>query len=230
MNILASPDLTSRKAQIQSFTQLADGWHFGEGISATEAAVDFALKVDRLLWNGNAQEVEVFPGIDGGILSSGYYETHTLEIRCNPSGQVDLLHEISDEIDRELYNISLEAIRDYIEALKWKPGNSFVYSMPNITAHTKDDSRVRLSSHHRQTKGSQYLMFSVLLRIAEGSVHVSTDTTVPLLGSLLFSGDSIRAVSPKIARYPMNPLRAETRVTETSGEWLGGNAGDWCIT
>lgn len=216
----------SRQTQIQSFTHLPDGWHFGEGRGATESAVAVALKIEHLLWIGNAHEVEAFPGVDGGILLSGYHGAHALEIRCDPSGRIDLLHEIDDGIVDERHDIPLEEVGEYVEGLEWKPKNSFAYCIPSTSADTGDDSQVRLSSHP-QTAVSHYSILSVLLKIAGENARISIGTTGELLETLPFSGGSIPISSPRAVGYPMSSLQREIPATGTFEDWHVARAGHW---
>ena len=217
----------SRQTQIQSFARLPDGWHFGEGRSATESAVTAALAIDRLLWIGNAHEVETFPGVDGGILLSGYHGAHTLELRCGPSGRIDLLHEVGDAIVDDRHDISSEEVSEYVEGLEWKPKNSFVYCILSTSADTGDDLRVRLSSHP-QTEASRYSMLSALLKIVGENARISIDTTGELLEISPFSGGLIPISSPRAVGYPMNSLQQEISATGTFEDWHVASAERWC--
>ena len=141
----------SRETQIRAFAQLREGWHYGEGRGATEKAMATALEVDSRLLACNVHKVEVFPGVDGGILLSVYHENDTLEVRCDPSGRMDMLHEVNDEVVNERHGVSLEKIGAYLEGLEWTPKNSFAYCIQGISASTGEDSQVRPFS--RSTSG-----------------------------------------------------------------------------
>ena len=112
--------------RIHSFLQLQEGWHYGEGRNATQEAIDLALDINSLLLEYGADEIEVFPDTDGGILVSGYHEDHMIEILCSPQGSIAMLHEIDGEIIRECNDIYPDEISAYLGRVAWKPKKSYV--------------------------------------------------------------------------------------------------------
>lgn len=104
--------------RIHSFGQLPAGWHYGEGDPATDTAVSVALGVTELL--PNRDDVEAFPGVDGGILLAAHYRNETLEVRFDPDGRVDFWHEINDEVVEEQEDVLLAKIVDYVGDLSWE--------------------------------------------------------------------------------------------------------------
>ena len=208
----------SRETQIRAFAQLREGWHYGEGRGATEKAMATALEVDSRLLACNVHEVEVFPGVDGGILLSVYHENDTLEVRCDPSGRMDMLHEVNDEVVNERHGVSLEKIGAYLEGLEWTPKNSFAYCIQGISASTGEDSQVRPFSRPPAV-ASRFSIPGALLSIAMANVLISVDTIPALLESPLFSGESIHVFSLRTAGLHVNLQRPETLATETSTVW-----------
>ncbi len=215
---LVAHEVASRAMQIRSFAKLAPGWHYGDGCPATADAVAAALVIDTLLLESNVHEIEAFPGVDGGILISGYHGDHTLEIRCEPSGRMQFLHEVDDEVVSEQPTVSLAEVSAYLEALEWTPKNSFAYSTPSISAGTGAVSPVRLFSHP-PAEASRYSMPNVLLNIAMGNAVISIDTIEPLLESPRYFGESIQVYSQGPAGLRVNIRRPETPATATSTAW-----------
>jgi hypothetical protein len=215
---LVAREVASRAMQIRSFAKLDPGWHYGEGCPAAADAVAAALTIDSLLLESNAHEIEVFPGVDGGILICGYHGDHSLEIRCEPSGRMRFLHEVDDEVLSEQPTVSLADLSAYLEALEWTPKNSFAYSTPSTSAGVGAVSPVRLFSHP-PAEASRYSIRSVLLSIAMGNAVISIGTIGPLLETPRSFGESIPVYSQGPAGSRVNIRRPETSATATSTVW-----------
>ena len=128
----ASPSAIGRR--IHSFGHLPTGWHYGEGYPATDAAVSVALAFAELLPNRN--DIEAFPGVDGGILVCAYHRNETLEVRCEPDGRVGFWHEVNDVVVEEQQDVWLAKIVGYLGDLAWeqKKNNSSASCTLSITA------------------------------------------------------------------------------------------------
>ena len=154
---------------IESFVELPDGWHFGEGRGATETAVAAAKKVDTLFLNTDARVIEVFPCVDGGIMVCGRYENEDVEILCRPDDDLmDLWHEKDDQLVAENNDLSPEDVADYVEALSWGSRSS-AYFIPGTLVETGNALRAQhfkilvtaqefrcfaLSAHERRVEAS----------------------------------------------------------------------------
>ena len=118
---------------IESFVELLDGWHFGEGRAATETAVVAAKEVDALLLRTDARVIEVFPCVDGGIMLCGRYKNEDVEILCRPEGHLmDLWHERDDQLIAEYNDLSSEDLTDYVEALSWGSKSSAYFILGTL--------------------------------------------------------------------------------------------------
>ena len=195
-------DLT---AQIRSFAKLPDGWHYGEGRGATSDAVETALAVHTLVFDLGAQEVEVFPGVDGGILISSYHESDTLEIRCNPSGRMVMWHEVNDAPVEKRENVSLEEIRKYVGDLAWLPVSLFDCYILNISAVQKGASQGRPSKHLLMTAAFLFSTPYAPPLIVEGSANTLPNTMAVPQATFQYSGESnhefYRKDAPSHARF-----------------------------
>ena len=120
--------------KIRSFAELPEGWHFGEGVGATRAAVDSALVINTLLADHQARNIEAFPCIDGGVLVHGYQGADVLEIQCDPDSRVHLVHEREGNLVGEREAVSTDDIECYLGELAWRSTSSFVFSTHSITA------------------------------------------------------------------------------------------------
>jgi hypothetical protein len=127
----APPKSASRL--IESFLDLPDGWHFGEGRGATEAAVAVAKKVDALFLNIKARAIEAFPCVDGGITVCGRYKNEDLEVLCRPDGHLmDIWHEKDDHLIVEENDLSSKDVTDYVEALSWGSRSSAYFILGTL--------------------------------------------------------------------------------------------------
>lgn len=204
----ARPSAISQR--IHSFGRLPVGWHYGEGHPATDTAVSVALAVTELL--PSRDDVEAFPGVDGGILLSAYYRKETLEVRCDPDGGVDFWHEINDEVVEEREDVLLAEIVDYVGDLAWdqKKRNSSASCTLSITAPAGVDSPAIHFGHPLRMVASRYLMPPVHIRKAGESVCTSAGIIRNSLAILPSSGGSTRmtcfqmevGVSPASLRQP----------------------------
>jgi len=207
--------VASQEAQIRSFAQLPNGWHYGEGRGATDKAVATAVGANSLLLMHGAHDVEAFPDVEGGILLSGYHGDHTLEILCDPSGRMDMLHEANDEVVKDRGRVSLEEVDAYIRGLEWTPKNLFVYFIQCTSASERDASRVWLSSHppvegyRSSTPGALWTIAAENVPISVGTIKASPDTP-------MFSGESIQVFSRGVAGSHVNLRRPGTPATGIS--------------
>lgn len=181
---------TSQSAKIRSFERLPDGWHYGEGCAATEQAVAAALDVNAQFLMHTPDAVEAFPAVDGGVMVCGYWGGHTLEIVCGPSGQLDMVHELDDEVTAERSDVSIDEVTAYLGEMGWKPQTNLSdYSILGTSVGIRGDSRVRLSS--RQLEGEfLYLTRGVLSRTARVSAVTLRNFTPELPAIRGYSGGS----------------------------------------
>ena len=129
-------------SRIHSFGRLPEGWHYGEGHGATQAAICIALCIGELFAKYNAGEIEVFPDIDGGILVSGYRDNETIEVFCSPRGYMDILHEKDDNAVYDREELSVDDVDAYLRGVAWKPKKSYDCFIPDTTVDMKGASRV----------------------------------------------------------------------------------------
>ena len=214
-NIELAPSSDSRIDRIRAFATLPDGWHYGEGRGATDGAITAAIEIDALFMMGGVEEVEAFPGIDGGILLTGYRGPDTLEIRCNPFGQMDLLHETGDKVVCEQSGMTQHGIIKYVGEIGWAPTKSSDYSIQCTTASAWIDSQARRSSPD-QMEAFQSSIPGVLLTTAVMSAVTLLITTAKVLVLGRFSGESIQLSYPSDTNLLVSPQRPAIHAIETS--------------
>ncbi len=157
--------------KIRSFQELESGWHYGDGRCATEAAVGLAVRLQALLMNSGASEVEVFPDVSGGILVVGYSEDESVEVFCKHNGEIGLLHELDDRVHFAKDDVSAQEVEEYVRELlwfvKWRSVKLSGYFIPNTTAGRGRDSQVWPSRIPQRTVESRSSIPSVLENIVE---------------------------------------------------------------
>ena len=105
--------------EIHSFKELPEGWHYGEGNPATQHAISMVVRVYVAFVLKGITRIEVFPGIDGGILLSGYHEEETIEVLCGARGEINLLHEVRNEVVHDEDYASADELDEYVRELPW---------------------------------------------------------------------------------------------------------------
>lgn len=165
---------TKIRDQIRSFSDLADGWHYGEGRGATELAMEAALTIHSHFIEHGIIEIEVFPDLDGGILISGYHENQTLEVFCNQGGHTDILHEIRDKVLHERNDVPMDEIVEYLGGLPWRSKKLFDSFILGTIVGKSDDLKVLLSRIH-QMEVSRSLTPNVQEKAAEPNANIFED-------------------------------------------------------
>ena len=166
------------RKRILSFTQLPEGWHYGEGRSADECAIELALKVSSLFAHYGADEIEAFPDIEGGVLISGYRDRHVVEVFCDANDRLNLLHEMNDNILCEMENVSLEEVREFIQCLNWNRRKSSDFSILITIAEKNKNLRVLPLKTHRETGESLWSIPDAQRNTPEQNVCIYADTTI----------------------------------------------------
>lgn len=142
-----SPD--PMEEYIRSFSELPEGWNFGEGRAPSEEVIDKAIRVYRLGKSsgliGNA-----FPVGDGEIEISLSYQDHFIDILITAANTLEYTYEIGigDEYNEieHAENISFEEVESKLRTLEeMKPCNSLEYSMQEGFIGIREDSKAVIS-------------------------------------------------------------------------------------
>lgn len=212
------------RKEIYSCKNLPDGWHFGEGVGATDTAVDTALKVNDLMIANSIETIKVFPEIDGGIMVSGYLKKESLEVldvSCRPDGTMEMGHEIdnADVFEDMRQGLRLNDVEKYLEKLNCSKKNLSGFCTPNISVRKGKDLQVRLSSLPVGMQEFQSLVFSVPVRSVKTSAVTSENTIKTSRVILLYSGESNPETYQNIQFSAENHQQPGIVVTATSGNW-----------
>ncbi|MCY4051933.1 MAG: hypothetical protein OXF60_10645 [Gammaproteobacteria bacterium] len=205
------------KKQIVSFIDLQDGWHFGEGVGASDTAVKAAHDVYDLMIKNGAEEIEAFPAIDGGILISGYFDNESLDVSCRPDGTMEIDHEVNNVLKNEKQGLRLNNVRTYLEKLNWNKKKSlFGYYIPGISAGESNDIQVRLSNLPAMVLESPPLAPNVLLKVTETNANISMNITEESLLTPTYFGESNPELCRTIAYWLKSHQKQAINVTAIS--------------
>lgn len=86
---------TERK--IQGFKKLENGWHYGEGVALEQSILDNAIALHQEAIRLAFFETDAFPGFNGEVMFTIYFENHYLEFTLEPNGVVTFYREKDDE-------------------------------------------------------------------------------------------------------------------------------------
>ena len=127
-------------SKILGFENLEDGWHFGEGYAINKDIIKKALKLDKEAFECRFFETDAFPGLDGEIAFTIYYQDDYFEFIIENNEMVNYFHEYKDvEVDCES-NISFHEALDKIVMLKEEICSLSEYSISNIGINESNDS------------------------------------------------------------------------------------------
>ncbi len=191
------------KKEINSFTDLPKGWHFGEGVGANETAVKATHDVHNLMIENGAEEIEVFPAIDGGVLISGYFDNESLDVSCRPNEGMEIVHEIDDNLKYEKEGLCLNDVKKYLEELNWSK-RSYGYYIQNISASEKNDLPVKLFNPPAINPGSRSSILNVLVHVVEMNASISVNITDKSLVFHACFGESSRKSYRTTAKFLKN--------------------------
>ena len=152
---------------IRSFSELAEGWNFGEGRAPSGEVISKAIQVYRLGKSfglmGNA-----FPVGDGEIEISFSYQDHFVDILITVQNTFEYTYEIGigdqyNEIDH-IGNIPFEEIASKLSTLEeMRLCNSLEYSMQEDLIGIREDSKV--VALEKSVPGSLFLIDTVWSKI-----------------------------------------------------------------
>ncbi len=171
----------------RSFLSLPDGWCFGEGGAPSEDIVDKAVSIIERA-ELSLLKTDVFPGQEGEIQVSAYFQDHYLEFIIESDHSVTFTHECNNvEISYQenmQFNNALKKLSDFGEEV-WP-----------TTSERSTRSNIMLSSEGSQVwpseilpmVGSRFLTWIAQKSQAVMYVNTSKTTTDQQLGNLQSSG------------------------------------------
>ena len=165
--------------RIKSFKSLPHGWHYGDGRSADQLAVESALHAYRAFRKFGIDRIEAFPNVSGEVLVAGYFEEETLEFLCGLNGGVNVLHEQDDEIVYDENYPSVDDATEFLRTLPWNLiGKSSDYSILSTTVGKREDTSAWLSMPRQQMTEFHQLMENAPENTVVVNVNTSGGTTI----------------------------------------------------
>ena len=144
--------------KISRFKNLEKGWDCGRGSSFDQKIIDYALKLHKEIIDNGFLETEAFPGPDGSILISLYFD-HNCDLYCldftvEPDMSLTYSLEVNDEQGDFTESFSFDDAKEIIQKYKKISQNyrkeawtSLELSIKGITIHTDNASSGQLLSN-----------------------------------------------------------------------------------
>lgn len=169
-----SPEIPTVE-HLNSFMLLPKGWHFGTGQPPSASAVAAAIAVLVAMRKAGADEFEVFPDPDGGVLVSGHSGDETMQVLCYAEGNFDFTFEFKDGEEQADSDLTLAQALQRIRKRAWKTGKSYASSTRGTTASEKAVLNVSRLKIRPTTEEYPLLMPNASKRQARTYVNTSAD-------------------------------------------------------
>jgi len=117
------------KSKIQSFKELKNGWHYGEGVSFGQSILDKAITLHQEAIRLALFETDAFPGLNGEVMFTIYFENHYLEFTLKPDDRVTFYREKKGEEVCYQEGLSFEEAKTKIGEFRkeiWKASASLI--------------------------------------------------------------------------------------------------------
>ncbi len=140
------PTIAQTIEKVNDFTELQPGWHFGEGVTPEERIREKAIQFLRYGEYMGITRANAFPGVDGQIQITFYYEDSMLELNIEADGTVTIAE---DEGREQIYfkeGASEIDARTKLREFSEKIWNSSESSIESITIPSAEIFPVRRSS------------------------------------------------------------------------------------
>ena len=90
--------------KIESYRDLPQGWHYGEGEAFSQDVIDRALALESQIRQYGI-ETDAFPGLGGEVLLIAYQDNKTWDVCVEPNGTVTLTGEWPDLTDDQAWEM-----------------------------------------------------------------------------------------------------------------------------
>ncbi len=177
--------------KVDSFSNLPNGWHYGQGVPPLAQVIDKAKKLNDLALNVGFKGANAFPGIEGEIQLTVYFRDIYLEFTIPPDGLITYVYELDhQEIEYEQisYNQAIAKIRSF-RGIIWASSELLVRS---TTISIRNAFKVSHSSHPAKMVEFPYSRKSVPFKLAETSVLTYKSFTPKSQETLQYFGKSLK--------------------------------------
>lgn len=212
------PNYNETKKLVDSFKELQEGWHYGEGVRISSELISNAhlllCESDKLGFN----RFNAFPGSDGAIQITIYDGPNYYAFTFEPDGSVSVLHEQSRKEVFTQENLSLEEALLNLEEFAFELcDTSELFTPSTLTVKASASMILPLETQVRHLLGSQQMEFQFLkwnalskeagqfATTSEHSIHLRLAETLLSTGSyrqiqsLPIASGSKRTVQPEIS-------------------------------
>ncbi len=183
------PDFPTER-KIRGFKKLENGWHYGEGVAFEQSILDNAIALHQEVIHWAFFETDAFPGLNGEVVFTIYFDKHYLEFTLEPDDSVTFYQEKNGE---EIYyqeGLSFQEAKVKIREFRkrvWRESESSTrYTM--TTGYV--DFRASHSRIQETIQESQSLVENAYLNQGERSVSIFENITRELPANHPFSGVS----------------------------------------
>jgi hypothetical protein len=134
----------SRTAQkLDSFAQLAVGWHYGAGGPIEQSVIDLARQMYKTAFEAGFTQTDAFAGAGREILLTVYHREHYLGITIEPDLSVTLNYEVAnndvDFLEKRPVDEIKQKVREIAGNVLWSTSDSYI---PKTLIIPKDSSTI----------------------------------------------------------------------------------------
>lgn len=188
-------NLSETQLKMDAFKDLKPGWHYGQGHSPSEALIQKAKAIAKMLQMEFFCLVDTFLGIEGEIQVTAYPGQYFIEVNLLNDGNLELYVELIDQEEIiDLENLSMVELMRHLKIFKhaklWK---SFAfYPKSTLTKNYPDFPASPSGILLLQEEASPYLTRNVPPTSQVPPAGTSTNTTDPSATNHLYFGDSVQ--------------------------------------
>jgi hypothetical protein len=216
------PTVANTINKVNSFGELSNGWHFGEGVSPSKQIRELAIKFLRVAEIMGINRTNAFPGVDGQIQVTFYHEDSMLEVTLEPDGSFTLAED--EGSTQSLFEEGASRSKAYARLREFsdKIWDSSESSTVNIMTRNLAGSLVR-HLPLPAIRGSRLLRLIAPFRLAAQYAGTLADSIEIRLDPQPFTGGFQTIRSQKVARSSPNEVPVEMIATSTSTVGLNPN-------
>ncbi len=182
-------DVSNTARKLAAFKNLPQGWNYGRGRPIRDDVYVHAESLLSYINELGISNTDAFPGSDGDVCITAYRFDHYLEVTVEVDLSISVSHEIEDNEDSFVENLSLaeakKALREAIEKI-WGLSDLFTHG---TMIEPRTDSIIWRLRNPLTAPGLLSLAPNVLKTAEEVFVTTSENSTQKYLEGLLFFGD-----------------------------------------
>ena len=110
----------STESKLLGFAGLKDGWHYRDGKAFTEGAINDCIILHRQIFFKGFTRTNAFPGPNGEIQVTVYYDQHYFQFERESSGLWNITHEVNDEEVEFAERKEFSQVVNYVNGLNAK--------------------------------------------------------------------------------------------------------------